>query len=914
MSKENILIKIDNKLLNVSREDTILSAAIKNKIKIPNLCYNCKMTPTESCRLCIIKIVGKNGFFTSCSTKVENNMQIIAFDKELEWYRKIALDLLISTHNDDCINCIKNSDCNLQDLIFRYDLGKKNRVFSKIWNKLKDNSNYSSKILDYDSSKCIQCKLCIKSCTEIQYKNVLTSQNRGIFTNISTGYKNWNDSKCDGCGECIQNCPTAAITSKNIYTEGIKFSKKDIDKIIRTTCPYCGIGCQIDVSVINEKIVKVDGANEVPNYGSLCVKGRFGLDFTSSIDRLRNPLIREGNKFVETSWENAAEIIASKLIKIMKKHGSNSIGLLSSSKCTNEDNYVFQKFARSVINTNNIDNCSRLCHAPSVVGLNEMISSSAMTNPISDFQESDVILIIGSNTTENHPVIANKIKNSVIKNNTKLIVIDPMKTDMVKYAHIWIKPKYGTDTALINGMINIIVNNKLHDIKFINERTTSFDAMISGIKEYTPEYTQKITGVDNNLLYESSVIYSKAKKASTIWAMGITQHVGGTNTVRAITNLVLLTGNIGKSGTGVNPLRGQNNVQGACDMGTLPNYYPGYKDVESDENIDYFKKLWNCNKLSTKKGMKLTDMIENCGSTIKAMYIMGENPVMSDANSNKIIKKLKSLDFLICQDIFLNETSKAAADVILPAKSALEKQGTFTNTERRVLTVNKAINPTNLKNTKPDWEIIQLIVNKMGNDWNYKSCIDILNEINKAVIQYRGITSKRLKNGEKIQWPCINKKHKGTKILCENEFPTKSKKGIFKIAKYIKPNELPDEKYPFLMTTGRLLFHYHTGTMTRRSNVLNEYQKDAILFMNPKDMSLKDIKDGNLVSVQSRRGNITIKVKSSYNIDSNTIFVPFHFSESMANILTNEVKDLESGTPSFKICAVNVVKINKYNT
>ena len=896
-------IYIDGEKIKASKDDTILEAALKNGIEIPNLCYNKKVSHTAACRLCVVNIEGRPGAIPSCTTQVSEGMKITAFSKEVEADRKIVLDLALSNHKDDCITCTQDGSCELQDLAFKYNLDRENRKFPAIFEELKEFSDFSSPVLDYDAEKCIQCQRCIKACQEVQGKGILTFANRGIKTAVSTGHDKWDESKCDGCGECIQICPVGAITMKPVYT-GSHSRQKDIEKTIQTTCPYCGVGCQIDVSTIKDKIVKIEGANKIPNNGSTCVKGRFGMDFANHPERLKTPLIRKNGKLVEATWNEALKYTAEKLKNIKDKHGPDSIAGLSSARCTNEENYVFQKFIRSVIGTNNVDHCARLCHSSTVAGLATTLGSGAMTNSIEELEHADVILVTGSNTTETHPVIANCIKKAVLYNNAKLIVVDPRKIDLVRYSTLWLRQNNGTDVAWLNALLNVIIKENLHDKKFIEERTEGFDELLNIVSKYTPQAVEKITGIPAKQLIDAAKIFGKAKQASIVYAMGITQHTNGTDNVKSIANLAMITGNIGRESTGVNPLRGQNNVQGACDMGSLPNVYPGYQKVADKEAHSKFKKAWDT-KLSDKVGLTVVEIMNAaCNKEIRALYIMGENSIISDPNVNHVDHALKSLDFLVCQDIFLSETAEYA-DVVFPAASFAEKDGTFTNTERRILPINKIIKP--IGSSLPDWKIVNNLAKTMGATWNYSSWKEIMEEVNTVTPQYAGITPKRIINGERLQWPCPSANHLGTKFLHKDKFARG--KGLLSALEHTPSKELPDKKYPFVMSTGRILFHYHTGTMTRRSKALNSYVKDAYFEISDKDLKNLKIKDGEKVKVSSRRGTIIIPAKKSDKVKKGNIFIPFHFAEAAANKLTLDKLDPISKIPELKVCAVKIEKI-----
>lgn len=899
-----VTITIDGKKINTQRGDNLLKVALEHGIDIPKLCYNEKLTPTGACSLCIVKIENRRGVVRSCTIDVEDGMVITAFDDHLEEIRRTTLDMILSNHNDDCISCSTDGNCELQDLTFRYNLGRDQRMYTPIWGNFANKSDLTSPVLDYDSTRCIQCSQCIKACYELQGKGVLGYAERGIGTYVFAGMGKWEDSQCDGCGECIQQCPTGAITSKAIYTQHKMIREKDIERKVTTTCPYCGVGCQLEISLKKDKIVKVDGAQGIPNYGKLCVKGRFGLDFIQKKERLKKPLIKKNGQFKEVEWEEALDYTAKRLLEIKKKYGPDTIGGLSSARCTNEENFVFQKFMRAVVGTNNVDHCARLCHASTVVGLAGAFGSGAMTNSIDELEGADVILVTGSNTTETHPVIATHIKRAVLFKGAKLIVVDPRRIDLVRYAHLWLRQNNGTDVAWINGLMNVIVSENLQDQGFIKERTEGFEELETLVKDYTPEKVESITGIPADQLKAAAKLFGSVDKASIVYSMGITQHTTGTNNVRSLANLAMVTGNIGKESTGVNPLRGQNNVQGACDLGALPNVYPGYQKVTDAAAKEKFEKAWNA-KLSDKVGYTVVELMNAAyDKKVKALYIMGENPMVSDPNIQHVKKALESVEFFVCQDIFPTETTQYA-DVVFPAASFAEKEGNYTNTERRILPLNIVIDPVG--ESKPDWAIVQEVSCRMGYDMQYNNVGDIIDEINALTPQYGGITKERIQKGELLQWPCPTADHPGTKYLHKGKFA--KGKGTFIPAPYSPSKELPDENFPFVLSTGRILYHYHTGTMSRRSKALNQYVEGPYVEMSREDCEALGVKDKDQVKVSSRRGEITTTVMETKRVRKGSVFIPFHFAEAAANMLTNDEFDPTAKIPELKVCACKVEKI-----
>ena len=668
-----------------------------------------------------------------------------------------------------------------------------------------------------------------------------------------------------------------------------------------TVCPYCGVGCLLDLKVRNGVVVASLPNSKGPGGDRLCIKGWSAHEFIHNKDRLTKPLIRRNNKFEEVSWDRALNYVANKIKKIKEQYGPGSLAFLSSAKATNEDNYLMQKLVRAVIGTNNIDHCARLCHASTVTGLVSSFGSGAMTNSQEDVEDSDVIFIIGSNTSEQHPLISRRMIKAV-KNGAKLIVADPRAINLTEYASLYLQHEPGTDVALLNGMMNVIINEGLHDEKFINERTENIEDLKEKVKKYTPEFVEEITGVSAKDIKEAAIIYGSARRASLFFSMGITQHTTGVDNVVSTANLAMLTGNIGRRGTGVNPLRGQNNVQGACDMGALPNYLPGYQKVSDPNTRKKFEEQWGVT-LPTDTGLTIMEMMEGCGEKIKAMYIMGENPLLSDPNVNHVREQLGKLDFLVVSELFMSETAEIS-DVVLPAASFAEKDGTFTATDRRVQRVRKAIDP--LGESRPDWLIISQLSDILGYSMEYNSPAEIMDEIVENTSIYGGMNYQRLE-GEGLRWPCPNSDHLGTHILHQERFSRGL--GRFQAIDYKAPAEVPDEDYPLTLTTGRLLFHWHTGTMTRRSETLTDQINEARVEINSIDASQLDIATGEYVRVYSRRGEIILKALVTEYIRKGVVFIPFHFAEAAANKLTNSALDPLAKIPELKVCAVKVEKI-----
>jgi len=676
-------------------------------------------------------------------------------------------------------------------------------------------------------------------------------------------------------------------------------------KSVLTTCPYCGCGCNFYLQVLDGELVGVlPCKSHVTNQGKLCIKGWNAHEYVFSKDRLTKPLINQGGRFVEISWEEALNIVVKKFKDYIDNYGPEIFGVLSSAKCTNEENFLLMKFTRAVLGTNNVDHCARLCHASTVVGLSQTFGSGAMTNSIGELEKANCILVIGSNTTEQHPLVARYILRAVEKG-AKLIVADPRAIHLVKFADYHIQQRPGTDVALLNGFMNVILNLGLEDREFISERTEDFEELKKVIENYPPAYVEKITGVSKDDLIDSAKTFAIANLASIVYSMGITQHTTGVDNVTSCANLAMLTGNVGKRSTGVNPLRGQVNVQGACDMGALPNVYSGYQNVTDEKIRIKFEKAWNV-ELPSKPGLTVVEMINEAKKgSIKIMYVMGENPMLSNPDINHVKEGLNNLEFLVVQDIFLTDTAKLA-NVVLPAASYAEKDGTFTATDRLVQRIEKAITP--IGESKPDWQIICELARRMrSNQFEYTSPAEIMDEIASVTPIYGGITYKRLEK-DGLRWPCISKEHPGTLYLHKEKF-TRGKGRFFGID-YKEPAELPDEEYPFILTTGRIMFHFHTGTMSRRTRLLNREVQTGYVEINPHDAEKLEIHDGEPVSVKSRRGEIKVKALKTNRVPEKVIFIPFHFAECAANVLTNPALDPVAKIPEYKVCAARVEKLS----
>lgn len=908
-----VQITIDGKKVTVEAGATILDAANQAGIRIPTLCAMPEINHYPgSCRMCVVEVEGMPCLAASCVYPVREGMVIHANNERVIKARKAVLELILRSHPLDCMTCEKNGECDLQDLTYEYGV-KESRFGRNEKNLPLDESN---PFILRDLNKCILCRRCVEICNEVQQSHALGIGFRGIDSEVIAGLgnklgheskiaagsaENPDYSQCVSCGQCVAVCPVGALTDKAAEGKGRvwEFQK------IHTTCNYCGCGCGFDLNIKDGKVVKVtSNPDSVVNGINLCVKGRFGNDYIHRDDRLKTPLIRKKGKLEPASWDEALQLISDRFKKIKQENGNDSLAVLSSAKCSNEENYLLMKFARAVLGTNNVDHCARLCHSATVAGLAQAFGSGAMTNSIKEIADASAIYVTGSNTTENHPIIALEIKKAVTKNGAKLIVADPREIELVKYATLWLRQRPGTDVALFNGLMNVIITEGLEDKKFIQERTENYEQMKEVVLKYKPEIVEKITGVPAEDIKKAARIYAKSPSTSLIYSMGITQHTTGTDNVFSTANIAMLTGNVGKESTGVNPLRGQSNVQGACDMGALPNVYSGYQKVDDPKINQKFSKAWGVD-LSDKPGITVVEILNAAyEGKIKGIFIMAENPAMSDPDLNHAREALKKTDFLVVSDMFMTETAEFA-DVILPGVSFAEKDGTITNTERRVQRIRKAVDPVG--EAKPEWQMICELAQKMGYEMSYNSPAEIMEEIARLTPIYGGMFYPRLDKGG-LQWPCLDAEHPGTRYLHKEKFSRG--KGKFTAVEFKEAAELPNEEYPLIFTTGRVLYHFHTGTVTRKSKGLNEIYKETLVEISPHDANELNIEDGEMIEVASRRGKIQAKAKVTEKSDKGVVFMNFHFHEAAANLLTNAALDPVAKIPEYKVCAVKVKKIS----
>lgn len=911
MSDTNLItVTIDGVQVQVTPDDTILTAAGLAGVEIPTLCYLKDLNPEGSCRMCLVEVEGNaKGLVTACTQPCTDGMVVHTKSHKVIEARRFVLDLLLSNHEGNCFSCAKNGGCKLQDYCFEYGVEKTS--FENPVQPHRPEPDDTNKFLSYDPKKCILCRRCQRTCAKIQGKGILSVSNRGFNAAVTTSFEMpWENTECEHCGNCAAACPTGALVTK----DNLKNYRPYNIRKVRTTCPHCATGCQMDLIVRDNRIVGCEPADGESNHGTLCVKGRFGsFKFVHSGDRITDPLIKDKatGKFRKASWDEALDLVASRFMQIKKEYGPNSLAGFACSRSPNEDIYMVQKMVRTCFGTNNTDNCARVCHSASVSGLAMTLGSGAMTNPIYDItHDVDAILLVGSNPEEAHPVVGAQIRQAV-QNGTQLIVVDPRDIGLAKSAAVHLKLRPGTNVAFANGMMNVFINEGLIDEAFIKTRTEGFEALKKIVMEYTPDRVAHICHIDPEDLRKAARIYAKAKKAPIIYCLGVTEHSTGTEGVMSMSNMAMMVGKLGRPGCGVNPLRGQNNVQGACDMGAQPNDYPGYQKITIDGKpnlpvIEKFEKAWGC-ELPKEAGLHATDTFSAMiDGRVKGLYIYGEDPVVTDPDTHHILKALGSLDFFVMQELFMTETAKLA-DVILPGRSYAEKEGTFTNTERRVQRVRTAV--TVPGNMRLDTDIICDLMRRMGYNQPTLTASEIFDEIAEVTPSFHGMSYERLDNsdGKFLQWPCPTKDHPGTPIMHVGKFSRGL--GWFYPAEYIPARELPDEEYPLMLTTGRILYHYTTRAMTGRTPELMEIEGNSFIEINTEDAKKLGIENGERVKVLSRRGEITSEARVSHKTNPGETWMPFHFPDGDCNWLTNAALDKYARIPEYKVCACRVEKI-----
>lgn len=894
-----VKLTIDNREIVADAQSTVLKAARDNGIKIPTLCYLDGVHDTFSCRICVVEVEGARTLLPACVTQVAEGMVVRTNTETVLAARRMIINLLFAEGEHNCYSCEANGDCRLQDIA--YDLGIEDQPFK--YDHPKDYVyDDSSPMIIRDERKCILCRRCVTACNELVVNKVLNYGYRGSNTRIVCDHDvEMGKSSCVQCGECVQKCPVGALIPKKAKGLARTWEMKKV----RTTCPYCGVGCQLELNVKGDRIIKVNGWDALPNREHLCVKGRFGYDFIYSPDRLSYPQIKENGQFRRASWDEALDLIASKFKETIEKYGPDSVGGVSCARSINEDSYAMQKLFRQAFKTNNIDHCARVCHAPTVAGLLATFGTGGMTNSIGEYAKAKMLVCVGTNMTDAHPVASYFAKQGV-KNGAKLIVVDPVRRPLADDADVFVQLKVGSDIAFFNGVMHVLIKEDLYDKEFVAKNCENFEALKAKVMEYPPARAAEIAGVREQQVYDVAHMMGEIRPAMVIYTLGITEHSFGSYNVMTLANLQMLLGNMGVECGGVNPQRGQNNVQGACDMGALPNVYPGYQSVSDPAIKEKFEKAWGC-QLSDKPGLMIPEMIDALPTKdIRALWIFGENLASSDPDISHVEKCLESAEFLVVQDIFPNETTRFA-DVILPGAAWSEDEGTYANTERRINLVRKVKEAPG--EAKPDWWIFKEVARRMGYEWESNSARDIWdNEMSVMAPAFAGIKYSRLEQ-DGIQWPCPSLDHPGTQILhVDGKFTCG--KGKFQALDWQPAGEVPDSEYPFVLSTGRRLPHYHTRTQTGNCQGLNEIMSEETADISVEDARALNIADGELIRVKSRRGEVKIKAKVTNRVPKGLVWMSFHFRDTNANWLCNGAsRDCITKTQEFKSCAVSISKI-----
>ena len=911
---------LNNKKVKANKDETIWTVAKREGITLPHLCFADKpgYRADGNCRACMVSIEGERVLAASCIRKPSEGMKVTTNDERSEKSRKMVLELLVTDQPE-------RKTCHDPDSHFwkvASSVSVDDSRFDKRETEVVPSSDSSHVAMSVNLDACIHCNLCVRACREVQVNDVIGMGNRGHHSKVVFDFNDpMGDSSCVSCGECVQACPTGALMESNLLDKnGTKTIKPDRE--VDSLCPYCGVGCQLTYKIKDEKIVSVDGRDGPANNNRLCVKGRFGFDYIHNPERITKPLIRKSDKpknpkeridplnplthFREASWDEALDLAAKKLKKILKESGDKSLAGFGCAKGSNEEAYLFQKLVRTGFKNNNVDHCTRMCHASSVAALMETIGSGAVTAPVSEIKNAEVAIVIGARPTQNHPVAATFIKNAVKNNGLKLIIMDPRKQDLSRISEKSLQFTPGADVALLNAMINTIIEEGLVDRQYIEKNTEGYKELKEHIKDFTPEEMEKVCGIEANEIRETARLFANAKSAMIFWGMGISQHIHGTDNSRCLISLAMITGNIGRDGTGLHPLRGQNNVQGASDVGLIPMVLPDYQPISDKKNVEFFEKYWNT-KLDPNPGLTVVEIMESIYvEEIKGLYVMGENPAMSDPNANHAREALSKLEVLIVQDIFLTETAYLA-DIVLPASAFPEKTGTFTNTDRRVQLARKAVNPPG--DAKQDLWIIQELAKRMGLDWNYSGPDEVYDELSKCMDSMKNITWERLVSDGAVTYPCDGVDKPGNEVIFGEGFPTSNKKGKLVPAKLISPDERPDDEFPLVLTTGRLLEHWHTGSMTSRSKVLSTIEPQPYVNLSRNEMRKNNFSQDEKVELSTRRGKVSVKVRFDKMIPDGMVFMPFCFENAPANLLTNQALDPDGKIPELKYCAAKIQKI-----
>ena len=913
-SEKQVTLTVDGFAVTVPEGTSIMRASMEAGIAIPKLCATDMVDAFGSCRLCLVEIEGRNGTPSSCTTPVAPGMVVHTQTGRLKDIRKGVMELYISDHPLDCLTCAANGDCELQDMAgvvglrdVRYGYEGENLVFKKQdgtenfkW-MAKDESN---PYFTYDPSKCIVCSRCVRACEEVQGTFALTIEGRGFDSRVSPGmHELFLDSECVSCGACVQACPTATLTEKSVIEIG------QAEHSVVTTCAYCGVGCSFKAEMRGDELVRmVPYKDGKANRGHSCVKGRFAYGYATHKERILNPMIREKitDPWREVSWEEALTYTANEFRRIQYQHGRTAIGGITSSRCTNEETYLVQKLIRQGFGNNNVDTCARVCHSPTGYGLGQTFGTSAGTQDFDSVEHTDVVMIIGANPTDAHPVFASRMKKR-LRAGAKLIVLDPRRTDIVRSAHIeaqhHLPLKPGTNVAVLTALAHVIVTEGLFDEAFIRERCDWAEfqdwASFVALPENSPETVGALSGVDPEEIRGAARLYATGGNGAIYYGLGVTEHSQGSTTVIAIANLAMATGNIGRKGVGVNPLRGQNNVQGACDMGSFPHELPGYRHISGDAVRDIYDSLWGV-KLDNEPGLRIPNMLDAAvEGTFLGLYVQGEDILQSDPDTHHVAAGLAAMECVVVHDLFLNETANYA-HVFLPGSTFLEKDGTFTNAERRINRVRKVMAP---KNGMADWEVTQGLAQAMGLNWAYTHPSEIMDEIAKTTPSFANVSYDYLEQMGSVQWPCNDQAPLGTPIMHIDGFVRG--KGKFIRTEYVATDERTGPRFPLLLTTGRILSQYNVGAQTRRTENVTWHDEDR-LEIHPHDAEQRGIRDEDWVRVASRAGETTLRALITDRVAPGVVYTTFHHPDTQANVITTDFSDWATNCPEYKVTAVQV--------
>ena len=909
ISEAMVTLTIDGQSVTVPQGTSVMAAAMSLGTKIPKLCATDSLEPFGSCRLCLVEIEGRRGTPASCTTPAEQGMIVHTQNDRLATLRKGVMELYISDHPLDCLTCSANGDCELQDMAGAVGL-REVRYGYDGHNHLHDVKDTSNPYFTYDPSKCIVCNRCVRACEEVQGTFALTITGRGFESRVKPGPTDFFGSECVSCGACVQACPTATLMENSVIAMG----QAEHSKI--TTCAYCGVGCSFKAEMQGDRLVRmVPYKDGKANEGHSCVKGRFAWGYATHSDRKTKPMIRKSitDPWREVSWEEAIGYAASEFKRIQAKYGYESVGAITSSRCTNEEVFVVQKLVRAGFGNNNVDTCARVCHSPTGYGLSTAFGTSAGTQDFKSVAKADVILVIGANPTDGHPVFASRMKKR-LREGAKLIVADPRRIDLVKSAHI--KADYhlplrpGTNVALINALSHVIVTEGLLDENYVRERCDLQDfeiwARFIADPKNSPEESEQFTGVPAADVRAAARLYATGGNGAIYYGLGVTEHSQGSTMVMGMANLAMLTGNIGREGVGVNPLRGQNNVQGSCDMGSFPHELSGYRHISDDATRNIFETLWGV-KLDDEPGLRIPNMLDEAvGGRFKGIYVQGEDIAQSDPNVQHVTAGLAAMECVVIQDLFLNETAKYG-HVFLPGASFLEKDGTFTNAERRINRVRQVMAPLSGKH---EWQITCELAQALGYDMSYSHPSEIMDEIARLTPTFSGVSYQRLDELGSIQWPCNEKAPQGTPLMHIDRFVRG--KGKFMITDYVPTEERAGPRFPLLLTTGRILSQYNVGAQTRRTENSRWHQED-VLEIHPFDAESRGIKSGDLVSVASRAGDISLHAEITDRVQPGVVYTTFHHAVTGANVITTDNSDWATNCPEYKVTAVEVRRTNHYS-